>query len=72
MKKVFSIVMGLALVASLASCKKDHTCTCKVNGVEANKITYKDTKKKAKEACEKGNETVELLGTKIETKCSLD
>lgn len=70
MKKVFSIVMGLALVASLASCKKDHTCTCKTNvdGVPDTKTTFKETKKKAKDACDKLTVSV---GT-VETKCSLD
>ncbi len=52
MKKVFSIVMGLALVASLASCKKDHTCACKDNDGEAFSYNIpKTSKKKAKDAC---------------------
>lgn len=53
MKKVFSIVMGLALVASLASCKKDHTCACKDNDGEAQNFPLpKTSKKDAKKSCD--------------------
>lgn len=70
MKKVFSIVMGLALVASLASCKKDHTCSCKDgDGEEWYKADLgKTTKKKAKDACEANNATWAAFGAKCEVK----
>lgn len=50
MKKVLAIaVLG---VFGLASCKKDYTCTCTVDG-ESIKYELKDVKKKdAKDACD--------------------
>lgn len=70
MKKVFSIVAGLALVASLASCKKDYTCSCKDSeGEEWEKVDLgKTTKKKAKDACEATNATWAAFGAKCEVK----
>jgi len=55
MKKVLLIaaVAGLAMV----SCKKDYTCECTYSGSGISgttSATIKDTKKKAKDACEKG------------------
>ncbi len=52
MKKSIFIVAVLAAF-TFASCKKDHVCECTVAGV-STKSTIKDTRKKAKEACEKG------------------
>lgn len=64
MKKL--IVLVSVAVLALSSCKKDHTCECTVGSI-TNKTTIKETKKKAKETCEKGNSTV----AGIETKCEL-
>ena len=44
MKK--TIFIGIVALASLASCKKDHTCTCTYAGsTTADVITYTDSKK---------------------------
>ena len=53
MKKV--LLLGAFAIIGLASCKKDYTCECtsEANGISATaSTTIKDTKKKAKEACE--------------------
>ena len=62
MKKVLLIAAVAGL--SFASCKKDYTCECTIsgNGVSGSTTaTIKDTKKKAKDACEKGSS--EVMGT---------
>lgn len=44
MKKV--IFMAIAIVATLASCKKDRVCTCTYSGSSTpSTITYTDAKK---------------------------
>lgn len=57
MKKI--TLLAVAFVAiSFASCKKNQTCTCTTTygGTSvSSSATIKDTKKKAKEACEKGS-----------------
>ncbi len=69
MKKVFSIVAGLALVASLASCKKDHTCACKdANGAGENFKYTKVSKKDAKKSCDLQNTSMAMLGGSCELK----
>lgn len=54
MKKNVLLVVAIASLA-LASCKKDYTCECTATGngstVTAS-TTIKDTKKKAKDACD--------------------
>ena len=55
MKKLSMIAMGVVLVASLASCKKDYTCTCTYtdgNTTSSTSWTIRATKKDAKAACE--------------------
>jgi len=60
MKKVASIISGVALLATVStSCKKSHTCectyTCSVLGTSTSlteSFTTKDTKKKAKAWCD--------------------
>ena len=74
MKNLF-ILTVFALVA-LTSCKKDYTCTCYAveDGVtdmsSSVSITIKDTKSKAKEACDKLDvaETVDDFGNACEIK----
>ncbi len=69
MKKVFSIVMGLALVASLASCKKDHTCACKDADGDSENFKYtKTSKKDAKKACDVQSTAFSLVGGSCELK----
>jgi hypothetical protein len=55
MKKLSMIAMGVVLVASLASCKKDYTCACTwTDGSSSltSSTTIRATKKDAKAACE--------------------
>ncbi len=66
MKKVTSIAMIALFAASFTACKKDWTCECSVDGEVFATSTIKETKKKAKEACE-GESTV--LGTNF--KCEI-
>ncbi len=59
MKKIVLSIAALALVATtMTSCKKEYTCECTATVLgftTTASSTIKDTKKKAKEACEKGN-----------------
>jgi hypothetical protein len=65
MKKVFAVV---AVVALLASCKKDYTCSCTIAGV-TSKTEIKDAKKAdAEDACSALNTSASLVGGS----CSLD
>ena len=72
MKKTLFIILT---IASLASCKKERTCTCTttVNGIGATtaSTTIKDTRSKAKEACEKQNATSSSMGFTTTVACSL-
>jgi len=70
MKKTL-IVASLAVFV-LASCKKDYTCTCKVNGISTGTATtIKDTKKKAEEKCNENDATVTLQGVTFTSDCSI-
>ncbi len=55
MKKVFMFFAGVAIVASLSSCKKDYACKCTASGngssITAEGGTFKDTKKGAEDKC---------------------
>lgn len=59
MKKLVLAVAVVAFAATtLTSCKKEYTCTCKVTllGITTSASgTIKDTKKNAKEECDKGD-----------------
>jgi hypothetical protein len=59
MKKV--VLFAAAGLIVLASCKKDYTCECKMEGTITGTVsgTVKDTKKKAKEECEKGTSSTD-------------
>jgi hypothetical protein len=54
MKKI--ILVGAVALLGLASCKKDRTCECTIDGTtEKVSVTYpKSTKSDAKEACDAG------------------
>ncbi len=72
MKKV--IFLGAFALIALASCKKEHTCSCTVTtgGISATtSTTIKDTKKKAEEACDGLNTSSTVLGVTSSTKCEL-
>lgn len=66
MKKV--LLVAVAGLFVLASCKKDYTCDCTVDG-DAISIPLKDTKKKdAEAACESAKTTYSIAGP---TTCTL-
>jgi hypothetical protein len=56
MKKLM-IVLGVALF-TMASCSKDWTCQCKINGQISASSTIKDTKKNAETKCNEGDASV--------------
>ncbi len=69
MKKTVLILAAVLGVAA-TSCKKDYSCTCTTSGggVSASATTtIRETKSKAKTACEKNNS--EVMGVK--TTCEL-
>jgi hypothetical protein len=55
MKKALMFFAGVAIVASLSSCKKDYACKCTttVAGISATAegATFKATKKDAEDSC---------------------
>jgi len=71
MKKL-TLLAAVVIAASFASCKKDYTCSCTttVTGIPplTASTTIKETKKKAKEACEKGTQTNAAGSVKCEIK----
>lgn len=77
MKKI--LILGIAVVGlTLTSCKKERTCECTITTtIDGNSTsqtvtsTTEATKKDAKEACENGNSSQELLGIKTEAVCEL-
>ena len=46
------LILGLIVIAALASCKKERICTCTAGIGPSIEFKYNDTKKKAKDACE--------------------
>jgi hypothetical protein len=52
MKKVFTFIAAIAFVASMSSCKKDWSCSCKVDGQEVSSGTFNAKKKDAQDACD--------------------
>ncbi|MBI1268483.1 MAG: hypothetical protein GC193_13740 [Cryomorphaceae bacterium] len=68
MKKVLMFAVAGLFVAGLASCKKDHTCTCTISG-NTSTTTFSDSKKKdAQDACDALSTSASILGGS----CSLD
>lgn len=69
MKKVF---FGLALVAGMASCKKDYTCECTTSMVGMEDVvttaTINGKKKDVKAACEAGTSSLMGMGITCEIK----
>jgi Ni/Co efflux regulator RcnB len=72
MKKLLLSIAAFALVATtMTSCKKEYTCECTVSGGGFSATasgTIKDTKKNAKEECEKENGTVSGVTTSCKIK----
>ncbi len=59
MKKILSIALGVVMIASMSSCKKDYTCTCTTTttgvGNTTSSYTITDTKDSAKAKCDTGD-----------------
>jgi len=58
MKKTLLLAVAAVFVLGATSCKKDRTCECCttfLGQTACAESTIKETKKKAEEACEKGN-----------------
>jgi hypothetical protein len=72
MKNLF--ILTVFTLIALTSCKKDYTCNCSIvsDGVtiSSSSTTIKDTKSKAKEACDAGDitETDFIFGVNCEIK----
>lgn len=73
MKKVLLSVFALGML-SLASCKKDYTCTCTTTGgvSGSGSITIHGTKKDAKAACDAYDSSSSIGGTTYTTACEID
>ncbi len=75
MKKIAPLAAALLLTFAFTSCKKDYTCTCTVTtgGISATGVsgTIHDTKKKAKDACEKDNGTQTINGVTVTRDCKI-
>ena len=61
MKKTVLIAAGALLL--FASCKKDYTCVCSVNGTEVSSTTITDTKSKAEDQCNEGDANLIIVVT---------
>jgi hypothetical protein len=61
-------VLLLAIVATsfgMTSCKKDYTCECKDGSTVLGTVTIKETKSKAKTACEGNNATYAAIASGV-------
>lgn len=65
MKKITLLAVAVIASFTFASCKKDYTCECTYNGAVIGTIKYKDTKKKAKDACTASNSTYNSYGSGV-------
>lgn len=63
MKKVFTFIAAVAFVASLSSCKKDWSCSCKINGSEVATGTFTAKKKDAQDACDQLGVAAAMTGS---------
>ena len=63
-KLVLAFGLGLFL---LASCKKDYTCACQLDGETVSTSVINDTKKNAESKCDEGD--ANLLGVVVD--CSI-
>ena len=54
-KLVLAFGLGLFL---LASCKKDYTCACKIDGQTVSTSVINDTKKNAETLCNEGDANI--------------
>lgn len=73
MKKITLVAVAAIGMTLFASCKKDHTCTCKVTmGGSTQEVSYtmpKTSKSDAKKACDTYQSTATMAGATAS--CSL-
>ena len=56
-----------------ASCKKDWTCSCTLNGSSVGSTTIENkTKSQAKDECNEGDASTSIFGVPIVTECEID
>ena len=75
MKKTIFTIAALAVIMGFTACKKNYTCTCTTNYggvVGTSTTTIKDTKTKAKDACEKLGSTSSIGGVTSTTTCTIN
>jgi hypothetical protein len=65
MKKVL-VLVAVVISASFASCKKDYACKCTFGGQSVTGATFKETKKKAEDACTANAGTYAAVGGSCE------
>lgn len=68
MKKIFSLLAVVAILASFTSCKKDYTCTCTIAGVDTATPLDDQSKSDAEDACAVLDTAAQLAGGS----CTLD
>lgn len=78
MKKIAIVVAVVGSVSLLASCAKDHTCSCTttttgvISGTATADTVFQDMKKSdAESACTGLNESWSALGTTYTVECAL-
>jgi hypothetical protein len=75
MKKLFILATVCCFAFGLTSCKKEYTCKCTatVAGSSATSETkIEDTKKNAKEACDKGDASSTAGGITTSVACEIE
>tara|TARA_Y100000385_G_scaffold291462_1_gene369626 strand:- start:4563 stop:4787 length:225 start_codon:yes stop_codon:yes gene_type:complete len=74
MKKVLAVAAFAAF--GLMSCKKDYTCECVTTaaGVQTGTttVTINDTKGKATETCDEGDDSASVFGFTTTTACEIN
>lgn len=58
LKTMKKLMLVAGVVVFLASCKKDWTCECKLNGTVTTSSTINDTKKNAVTKCDEGDASI--------------
>lgn len=78
MKKIAPIALVALMAVAFTSCKKDYTCKCTatVNGqvfaTGSTTKSIKDTKKKAKDACNQGDSESTSGGITTKVDCEIE
>ena len=79
MKKIILLASVAFVALSLSSCKKEWTCECTVSSTYAGTTTTetvsgktdKMSKKDAKDKCNEGDSSYDLLGVKVSSDCEI-